>query len=86
LIRLTNSLHGKTALKKVKISISDLENFDPLQKAVAFKEGEVRVYVSDAPKFRMGDKMYGPFKEKKIDLPTAAALILVCKGIAKVVK
>ena len=86
LIRLHNSLHGKTGLKKVEFSIADIDDFDPLKKAVAFNEGEVTVYVSEVPEFRVEDEIYGPFERQKVELPTAAALMLLCKGIAKVVK
>ncbi len=86
LIRLTNTLHGKTGLRKIEVSITGIEHFDPLKSAVTFKEGTVAVLVSDAPQFRLGDETYGPYKEQKIELPTAAALILLCKGAAKVVE
>jgi DNA primase small subunit len=86
LIRLTNSLHGKTGLKKVVLPISGIETFDPLKSAVAFKAGNVTVHVSDAPQFRVNDEIYGPFKNQKVELPTAAALMLLCKGVAEVVQ
>jgi len=86
LIRLANTLHGKTGLKKIEVPITGIEHFDPLKSAVTFKEGTVTVLVSDAPKFRLGDETYGPYKEQKIELPTAAALMLLCKGAAKVVE
>jgi len=86
LIRLTNTLHGKTGLKKIEISVTGIEHFDPLKSAVAFKEGTVTVLVSDAPQFRLGDETYDPYKEQKIELPTAAALMLLCKGAAEVVE
>jgi len=86
LIRLPNSLHGKTGLKKVVFPITDIEDFDPLTSAVAFKTGTVTVHVSDAPQFRVVDKIYGPFEMEKVELPTAAALMLLCKGMAKVVQ
>jgi DNA primase small subunit len=85
LIRLPNSLHGKTGLKKVVFPIGDIEDFDPLKRAVAFKEGSVTIHVSDAPQFRVEDEIYGPFEMQKVELPTAAALMLLCKGMAKVV-
>jgi DNA primase catalytic subunit len=84
LIRLSNSLHGKTGLKKVEMPIIDIEDFDPLKSAVAFKEGEVTVLVSEAPQFRVEDETYGPFERQKVELPTAAAMMLLCKGVAKV--
>jgi DNA primase small subunit len=86
LIRLSNSLHGKTGLKKVELPITGIEDFDPLKSAIAFKEGEVTVRVSEAPQFRVQDQIYGPFERQKVELPTAAALMLLCKGVAKVVQ
>ena len=86
LIRLSNTLHGKTGLKKLEFSITDIEDFDPLKSAVAFKEGTVTVNVSEAPQFRVEDGIYGPFERQRVELPTAAALMLLCKGVAKVVQ
>jgi len=86
LIRLSNSLHGKTGLKKVEFPIAAIDDFDPLKSAVAFKGGEVTVLVSEAPQFRVEDETYGPFEKQKIELPVAAALMLLCKGVAKVVQ
>ena len=86
LIRLPNSLHGKTGLKKVEFSIADIEDFDPLKSAVAFNDGTVNVDVSEAPQFRVKDEIWGPFEKQKVELPTAAALMLLCKGMAKVVQ
>jgi DNA primase small subunit len=86
LIRLSNSLHGKTGLKKVEFPIAGIEDFDPLKSAIAFKEGEVTVHVSEAPQFRVENEIYGPFERQKVELPTAAAMMLLCKGVAKVVQ
>jgi DNA primase small subunit len=86
LIRLSGTLHGKTGLRKVEFPIEDLEGFDPFREAVAFKEGEVRVFVSGAPEFRLGGNVFGPYKSQTVELPTAAAVLLICKGRAEVVK
>ena len=86
LIRLTNTLHGKTGLKKIEVPITGIEHFDPLKSAVTFKVGTVTVLVSEAPQFRLGNELYGPYEGQKIELPTAAALMLLCKGAAKVVE
>jgi len=86
LIRLTNTLHGKTGLKKIEVPITGIEHFDPLESAVAFKEGTVTVLVQSAPQFRLGEEIYGPYERDKIELPTAAALLLLCKRVAKVVE
>ena len=84
LIRMNGTLHGKTGLKKVEFPAKDLQVFDPFVGAVAFKKGEVKVLVSDAPEFKMGGETLGPYKNQTVELPTAAAVLLICKGRAKV--
>ena len=84
LIRMNGTLHGKTGLKKVEFPLRNLKDFDPFKEAVAFKEGTVKVFVSNAPEFRLGEKVFGPYKRKTIELPTAAAILLICKGRAEV--
>jgi DNA primase small subunit len=84
LIRLAGTLHGKTALKKVEFGSSEIEHFDPFRDAVAFKNGFISVFVRSAPEFRLGEVTFGPFRNEKVELPTAAALLLACKGRAEV--
>ena len=87
LIRLVGSLHGKTGFIKTKASHVGLDKFDPLKEAIAFKKGEIVVNVTEAPEFRIGDTTFGPFKNASHEeLPTAAALFLLCKGVAEVVE
>jgi DNA primase small subunit len=84
LIRMNGTLHGKTGLKKVEFPLRSLDDFDPFKEAVAFKEGAVKLFISDAPEFRLGGNRFGPFKREKVELPTAAAVLLICKGRAEV--
>jgi DNA primase small subunit len=84
LIRSTGTLHGKTGLKKVECPVSDLNEFDPFKEAVAFKEGTAKVFISDAPEFKLGENAFGPYRNQKIELPVAAAILLICKGRAEV--
>jgi DNA primase small subunit len=84
LIRLGGTLHGKTGLKKTEFPILTIENFDPFKSAIAFKKGTATVLVSDAPEFRLGDQTFGPYRNQKIGLPTAAAILLVCRKRAEV--
>jgi DNA primase small subunit len=85
LIRLADTLHGKTGLKKVEFHLSEIESFDPFRRAIAFQKGTATVFVSDAPEFRLGGETFGPYKNQRVELPTAAAILLVCKGRAEVV-
>ncbi len=84
LIRMNGTLHGKTGLKKVEFPAKDLNDFDPFSGAVAFKKGEVKVLVSDAPEFKLGGETLGPYRNEVKELPIAAAVMLICKGRAKV--
>jgi DNA primase small subunit len=84
LIRMNGTLHGKTGLKKVEFSVKNLQDFDPFTGAVAFKKGEVKVLVSDVPEFKLGGETLGPYKNETKELPVAAAVMLICKGRAKV--
>jgi DNA primase small subunit len=86
LIRLTNTLHGKTALKKTAAPIAAIEEFDPLKSAVAFLRGTATILVFEAPEFRIGNESHGPYRNEKVELPMAAALFLMCKGAAKIVE
>jgi DNA primase small subunit len=84
LIRMNGTLHGKTGLRKIEFPLGKLDYFDPFKEAVAFKDGIAKVFVSRAPEFRLGGKMFGPFHDQEVELPTAAAVLLVCKGRAEV--
>jgi DNA primase small subunit len=84
LIRMNGTLHGKTGLKKIEFPSKDLQTFDPFVGAVAFKKGEAKVLVSDVPEFTLGGETLGPYKNQVVELPSAAAIMLICKGRAKV--
>jgi DNA primase small subunit len=87
LIRLTGSLHGKTGFMKTHVPFNSLDKFDPLREAIAFKDGEAVVNIVETPEFRIGDTVYGPFKnDSHVELPTAAAVFLLCKGVAQMVE
>jgi len=85
LIRMNSTLHGKTGLKKVEVPVTEIESFDPLRSAIAFKEGTLAIYVAEAPLFRLGEETYGPYKRERVELPSAAAMLLLCKGAAEVI-
>jgi len=85
LIRMNGTLHGKTGLLKMEFPAHRLDDFDPLTQAVAFKKGNAKVLVSDAPKFRLGGATWGPYKNAQVVLPTAAAVMLILKDRAEVV-
>ena len=83
LIRMPTTLHGKTGFNVVEIPVKDLEGFDPFSGAVSFKGDSVTVHVNWADKFRIGDSVYGPYEKERVELPQAAAVFLLCKGVAE---
>lgn len=86
LIRMNGTLHGKTGLKKIQLPAKNLQEFDPFTEAVAFKKGTAKVLVSDAPEFEMSGETLGPYKNQIVELPVAAAIMLICKRRAEVTK
>jgi DNA primase small subunit len=85
LIRMPGTLHGKTGLKKIEFPTAALDDFDPFKSSLAFRGGCVTVFVSEAPEFRLVDEEFGPYRNERVELPSAAALLLVCKKRAEVV-
>ncbi|MFX1598156.1 MAG: DNA primase small subunit domain-containing protein [Promethearchaeota archaeon] len=81
LMRLPTSLHGKTGFRVVPLAFSDLEQFDPFKDSQVF-QGEIIVHVKHVPEFRIGDEIFGPYKEKKIKIPMSAGIFLLSKGVA----
>jgi DNA primase small subunit len=81
LIRLPETLNGKTGLKASKVDVKDLDRFDPLRETVAF-EGEETIHIEEAPRFEIGGEEYGPFRDVDETLPAHAAILLLCKGSA----
>ncbi|MDI9645041.1 MAG: DNA primase small subunit PriS, partial [Candidatus Verstraetearchaeota archaeon] len=60
LIRCPNSLHGKSALRTMKVSYSSIDRFDPLSEAIPFRHGSIKISVRTAPRIRIGDFEIGP--------------------------
>ncbi len=85
-IRLIGSLNGKTGLSVSKLTRETLDDFDPFHDAVAFNDGQMKVKFlrksPGVPGFRIGDETYGPFHGESVELPTAAAMFVLCKGVA----
>ena len=82
LIRLPETLHGKTGFRTAMVPVGKLEGFDPLSETLAFEREEIKIHVTNSPEFQLGSETYGPFKDENLELPAAAAIMLICKGLA----
>jgi len=78
LIRLPGTLNGHTGLRVVDIPPEKLDAFDPFAESPVF-QGQMKIRVGDAPEFRLGDKHFGPYHDEMVELPAAAAMLLLCK-------
>ncbi len=84
LIRLPNTLHGKTGWLAQNVPLDDLADYNPLSRAMAFTEGTEKVYIRRAPEIVIGGETYGPFEEESQELPLAVAMFLLCRRAARV--
>ena len=81
LIRMPETLNGKTGFKAAIIDLEQFEEFDPFYQPVVL-EGTQKVHVEDAPEIRIRDDRFGPFADEDVELPLAAAVLLIAKGVA----
>lgn len=87
LIRLGNTLNGKSGLLAKIVSVDELEDFDPfLQASVLPYDRMVEVYVLKAPRFKMLGEEFGPFENTWTRLPVAVATFMILKNLATVSK
>lgn len=83
LIRLPTSLNGKTGFEVKPLKMNELTNFDPFSESQVF-QGQITIYATNVPIFRIGEETFGPYTEEKVELPLSAAVFLLCKGVAEV--
>ncbi len=84
LIRLPTSLNGKTGFEVKPLKLNELAEFDPFSESQVF-QGQLTIHIIDVPTFRIGEEIFGPYTDEKVELPLAAAVFLLCKGVAKMV-
>lgn len=82
LIRMSGTLNGHTGLLAMRVPEEEIDEFDAFSKAVAF-QGQMKIKVTESPEFRIGDRHFGPYRNESVDLPCAAAMLLLCKHRAE---
>jgi len=83
LIRLPGTLNGHTGLLAMMIPEKTLDEYDPFTESLAFN-GRMRIRVKDSPEFKLGDQRFGPYQNEDVELPSSAAMLLLCKRRAEV--
>ncbi|MEM0011329.1 MAG: DNA primase small subunit domain-containing protein [Nitrososphaerota archaeon] len=82
LLRLANTLNGKTGFLAKKLEPDALERFNPFVDAVVMPDEPCRVHVIYMPKTRIRDEWYGPYNNEDVKIPACLAVLLLCKGVA----
>jgi DNA primase small subunit len=86
LIRMPNTLHGKTGWQVQTIPYGKLPSYDPLMQAVIQTGEDVKLEFRGAPKIKILGVEYGPYKEgEKAELPLEAAIFFLTKQGARVI-
>ena len=82
LIRAASSLHGKSGMKVISLTVDQLYDFDPLIDAVVFGNNEIKINVTKPTTIEMMDERFELDEGKNI-LPEYAAIYLMCRGGAE---
>lgn len=86
MVRLANTIHGETGLLSKKISLNELEKFNPMDDTVLFDKGNITVLANSENVLTLKNQSFGPFKNQKVELPLFAAVYLFLKGKAVFLK
>jgi len=86
LIRLPDSLHGRTGLRAMPVPLNKLDDFNPLKDAIAFGDKPVKIRIRNV---RKGDIRWAtdelesmPKPGDKIKVPEYLAVFMMCRGMA----
>ncbi len=83
LIRLPYSLHGKTGFKVEKITIDDLEDFNPLNDAIVFDDKPVKINLIEPFKIQINKETFN-LDKGEAQVPEYLAVFLIGRKIAQI--
>jgi DNA primase small subunit len=87
LIRMPNTIHGKTGLKVTSMNYEDLENFEPYRDSIVFKKGYAKIKYkvkADFPKIIMDETEYDLQNIENKPIPLFLALYLALNEYATI--
>lgn len=82
LIRCPGSLHGGSGLRVTPLTLSDLEDFDPLHDAVVFGDESVQLQIIKPFRTEMKGQSFD-LVEGPAQLPACVAVFLMARGVAE---
>ena len=84
LIRLPNSLHGKSSLEVKPIRIETFKAFNPLDDAVVFGDSPVEITVSRNSSITLKGETYTVEQGEVVSVPEHVAVYFMCRGVAEI--
>ena len=84
LIRLPNSLHGKSSLEVKPLSIETFKAFNPLDDAVVFGDSPVEITVSRNSAIKLKGETYKVEQGEVVSVPEHVAVYFMCRGVAEI--
>jgi DNA primase small subunit len=82
LIRLPGTLNGHTGFMAMQVGKERFDDFDPFSESLAF-QGVMTIKVADCPRFELAKQKFGPYHDERVELPSYAAMLLLCKRRAE---
>lgn len=83
IFRLPGSLNSKSGM--TKIICKDIGKFDPYTEALFLDDENIGVKADCSIDFSLNKKKFGPYNNETIEIPTYAAVYMICKGLASIV-
>lgn len=80
IFRMPGTINGKSGM--TKMACPDISKFNPYKDAVLINDSTVTVNASCPISFKLMNKKFGPYNNKDVDIPSYAAIYMVCKGLA----
>jgi len=84
LIRLPNSLHGKSSLEVKPLSIETFAAFNPLDDAVVFGDSPVEISVGRNSAIKLKGETYKVEQGEVVSVPEHVAVYFMCRGVAEI--
>lgn len=81
IFRLPGSINSKSGLAKIRCE--NPAEFDPYTSASLLDDDMAEVQADCPKRFRLRNKSFGPYSNEKVNVPTYAAVYMICKGIAR---
>lgn len=81
IVRAENTIHGGAMLISKVIPYENLKNFRPFEDAAPFKDSVLKINLKKVPKLILDGKVFGPYENEVLELPSQFALYFLAKGV-----